>query len=872
MKPLLFIAVLLIPAAETFAAEKANFERHIRPILKLHCFQCHGERGKREGGLDLRLRRLIVKGGESGAAIRPGSANQSRLWKRIVASEMPPTEVKKRLTVTERRLIRQWIEGGAITLRPEPKIAANESIIAAEERGFWSFRAIRRPAVPRVKNRRLVSGPVDAFLLARLESRGMSLSRPAAKHAQMRRLYLGLTGLPPTPEQAKQFLSDPSPVAYERLVDRLLASPQYGERWGRHWLDVAGYADSEGRNDADTIRKWAYRYRDYVIRSTNSDKPFDRFIREQLAGDEMIGRRKLDNLSSQEAEQLIATGFLRTAPDGTGSANNAVARNQVIADSVQVVSTALLGLTVGCAQCHDHRYDPIPQRDYYRFRAIFDPAFDWQKWRTPPRRLVSQYSSADRRRAAAIEKQAAVIDRQRSKKQQKYIQRTLEKELAKLPARIRTSARKARATPSSKRTVAQKQLLRNHPSVNVTAGSLYLYDSAAAADLKKIAARATKLRGTKPKQTYIRALTEVGRRPITHVFGRGDHRQRQEKVAPGELMVLTSAVMKRLPDRSKGLTSGRRTVYANWLTNGSHPLTARVIVNRVWAHHFGRGIVATLGDLGQLGARPSHPQLLDWLADEFMRGGWSLKRLHRLIVTSTAYRQSSRRVAKYQRQDADNILLWRANVRRLDAETLRDSVLSISGNLWLKPYGPAVPVMADRVGQFVLGIENLNAGRPGAVIDMKGEQYRRSVYVQVRRSRPLGLLDAFDWPSMNPNCTQRSSSTVAPQSLMLMNSQFATRESLSMAGSIAGRRKTDRDRVSELWLVVYARTPNNQELTEASQFLASQQIHFASTMKKKRGQRKLRLNRQEIESRARTQALAVLSQALISSNEFLYVE
>ena len=554
------------------------------------------------------------------------------------------------------------------------------------------------------------------------------------------------------------------------------------------------------------------------------------------------------------------------APDGTATVNQAEARNEVIAKSLEIFSTSTLGLTVGCAQCHNHRYDPISQADYYRLRAIFEPAFDWKKWKTPNARRVSLYTDADRKAAAGFEAEAKKVLAERTKRQNEYIQATFEKELAKLPAEIQPVVRKARETSDKKRTAAQKALLREHPSVNVSAGSLYLYNRKAADELKKMSDRAQAIRGKKPKEQFVRALTESGSLPKTFLFHRGDHQQPQKELDPSALAILQSNAKLTIPQNNPQMTSsGRRLAYARWLTNGQHPMTARVIVNRVWHQHFGRGIVDTPGDFGRLGGRPSHPQLLDWLADEFVHSDWSLKKVHRLILLSRAYRQSSQSHAQGEAVDADNRLLWRMSIRRLEAEALRDATLAVSGQLNTKAGGAPVPVMADRIGRFVIGIENLNAGRPGAVIDMKDEQNRRSLYVQVRRSRPLAVLDTFDAPRMDPNCTQRSSSTVATQALMLMNGDFTRQHAQFLARRL--RRITDEParQIDWAWRIVFSRSPTTAELQSAAGFHRQQQAVFAEQIgalpAKKRAGRDAEL-----------EALTSLCHALLSSNEFLYVD
>ena len=866
------LGIILLCAAPSATTDKPvagpMFERDVHPILKEHCFQCHGETGVREGELDLRLRRLASRGGESGPAIVAGNVEKSLLFQRIIDQEMPPGE--KKLHANEVAVIRQWIAAGARTARPEPEQLGDESLFTLEERQFWSFRPIIPPTVPKVRAADRVRTPIDAFLLARLEKEGLSFGPDADKVTLLRRATFDLTGLPPTIEQIERFMTDTRAGAYDRLLDRLIASPHYGERWGRFWLDVAGYADSEGHNEDDVPRPNAYRYRDYVIRSIAADKPFDEFIREQLAGDEML-ERPFDNLTPEQAEKLIATGFLRMAPDGTAlkGVDVGLASNEGIADTMKIVSTSLLGMTVGCAQCHDHRYDPIPQKDYYRLRAIFEPAFDWKKWRVPNARRVSLYTDADRAAAKKVEAAAVKLTAGRTKRQKELVEKVFERELAKLPKEQQPEARAARDTPAAKRNAAQKKLLKEQPSLNVTAGNLRLFDSKAAAELQKMADAITKVRAKKPVEQFVRALTEIpGNVPETHLFARGDHEQPRDAVTPADLGILADASTKDMPINSPDLaTTGRRRAYANRLTDGTHPLVARVLVNRFWLNHFGAGIVTTPADFGVLGERPSHPLLLDWLATDFMENGWRLARLHRLIMTSTAYRQSSVRRSEAARIDPDSRLLWCKPIRRLDAEAVRDATLAISGSLWTKAFGPPIPVMADTVGQFVIGKENLNAGRPGPVLPMHGEQYRRSVFVQFRRSRPLAVMSTFDAPAMEPNCEIRVESTVATQALMMMNSDFVVQQSLLFARRVEKEVGADtKAQANQAWRMTLGLEPPESRLVESVKFLEAQTAHFRSLPKPKKNPKA------PIPPTPETQALATLCQALLGSNAFLYVE
>ena len=874
-------------------AATVTFEADVRPILKAHCFHCHGEDGSAKGGLDVRLRSLLLKGGQHGPAIAPGQAEQSLLFEKVRNGDMPKEQAKLPAGAIE--TIRQWIEQGAKIVRPEP--GNPDNWITEEERRYWAFQPIQNPPVPGG-----AANPIDAFLLRKLKANVLGFSPPAGKRALIRRATFDLTGLPPTPAEIAAFLADVTPRAYDRLIDRLLASPRYGERWGRHWLDVAGYADSEGYNERDAERGWAWRYRDYVVRAFNDDLPWDRFIREQLAGDEMIQPPYAD-LTPDQVDKLTATGFLRMAPDGTGSgANDAAGRNQVMAETLKIVSTALMGLTVGCAQCHNHRYDPILQSDYYKLRAVFEPALDPTHWRTPQDRRISLFTAADREQCAAIEADAKKLDAERQAKVEFFIERTLEWKLRKAPEELQEPLRAAYKTPAAKRTNEQKALLDKHPSVRqISPGSLYLYDrefndeiaklnaerkkvdAGNAADkaeaLKKIdgqiryfrdsltkalldtmAKKAADLRATKPEEPFVRALTErADKAPVTRVFFRGNHDQPKAAVKPADLSVVALR-NNPIPENDDARPStGRRLALARRLTDGTHPLTARVLVNRFWLHHFGRGLVDTPGDFGKLGEPPSHPELLDWLASDFMKQGWRLKRLHRLIMTSRAYRQSSRRLAKLDEIDPDNRLLGRMNVRRLEAETLRDSILFVSGQWNPRMFGKPVPVMEDEVGQYVVGVStNDSSNRPtGKTVSLGTDAFRRSLYVQVRRSRVLSFFDAFDAPAMEPNCTKRPTSIVAPQALMLMNNEFVLAQSRAMAGRFQRLAKGRLDgQLGLAWESALGQAPDTGELSRARAFVKKQAAVFEAQKEKQPG----------------LAALANFCQALLSSNAFIYVD
>jgi Protein of unknown function (DUF1549)/Protein of unknown function (DUF1553)/Planctomycete cytochrome C len=837
-----------VVSARADANEPPVFERDVRPILKAYCLDCHGGGAELKGKLDLRLARTARRGGKGGPAVVAGQPDQSPLMTRIQDGEMPPGE--KKVPPAQIAVIGRWIAAGARTFREEPESLPPGIDITPEERAFWAYQPIQRPEPPRVQpeDRARMRTPIDAFLLAKLRQRGASFAAEADRLTLLRRASFDLIGLPPSRAQVDAFLADAAPDAYERMIDRLLDSPHYGERWARHWLDVAGYADSDGNGNDDTPRPYAYKYRDYVIRALNADKPLDRFIIEQLAGDELVPR-PWSNLKPDQAETLAATGFLRTAVDGTstGAPDEALAANQVVADTLKIVGSTFLGLTVGCAQCHDHRYDPIPQSDYYRLRAVFEPALNPRQWRRPASRLVSLYTDADRARAAAIEAEAQKLAQAIDAKTQKYLAEALEKELAKFPQEMRGKLREARNTPEGKRSDEQKRLLAANPSVNISAGVLYQYNPAAADDLKKDQANVDAMRARKPVEDFVSVLDEMpGVLPETRIFYRGDHRQPTHPVAAGDLTIAAPTRARfEAPAKDPGLpTSGRRLAYAKHLVDGRHPLVGRVLANRIWLHHFGRGLVDTPGDFGALGNRPTHPELLDWLADELARQGWSLKAMHRSIMMSAAYRQSSHRDPADGTPDNDDAGYCRYPLRRLDAEALRDRILFVSGRLDRTPFGRAVPVAEDSVGQVL----------------PTNDSPRRSVYLEVRRTKPVSLLAAFDAPVMAVNCDRRPTSTSAPQSLMLMNSEFVLGNARAMAQRLRAEDLAPPElsrMIAHAWQLAYNRPISREEQDWARAYIARQLGVPAKT--NAGGDREL-------------MALTNLCQQLLTSNEFLYVD
>ncbi len=761
------LSLLTVNGGSAPADEKLYFESEIRPILREYCFDCHGATEEMEGGLDLRLVHFIRSGGDSGAALVPGDPDASLLLSRIIDGDMPPGEA--RVSDDKIAVLEKWIRQGAATLREEPEQLGPGIPITEEERNYWAYQPITQPKVSLDSNLARVRTPIDALIAAAMPA-GLTFSPDAERFTIIQRVFYDLIGLPPSKDQIEYWLHHADVDWYEQLLDHLLRSPHYGERWARHWLDAAGYADSDGYTLGDISREWAWRYRDYVIRAFNDDKPFDQFITEQLAGDEIAGPATGD-WTERQIELLTATGFLRMAADGTGSGDNSPeARNKTIADTLQIVSTTLLGASVQCAQCHDHRYDPISHADYFSLRAVFEPALDWQAWKTPAQRLVSLYTEQDRAVAAAIESQVKQVAEERAAKQAEFIKEVFEEELLKFEEPLRSQLRSAYETTNAERSPEQKALLASHPSINISAGVLYQYRPKAAEELKGYDAKMAEMRAQKPVEQFIHALVEPANHvPVTRLFHRGDYKQPMQEIQPAALTVTApEGSCVEFPVNDPNLpTTGRRLAFSRWLVDRGNPLTARAIVNRIWMHHFGRGIVSTPGEFGRLGDIPSNVELLDELASDFMEHGWSLKHLHRRILTSTVWRQSSLRDPAREALDADNHFYSRKSIQRMDAEILRDSILQISGDLDREPFGPPVAIAEDETGQ----------------VRVDAKQPRRSIYVQIRRSQPVGMLQTFDAPVMSVNCDVRPVSTSAPQSLMMLNGEFI----LDQAARVAER-------------------------------------------------------------------------------------
>ena len=851
------------------------------PLLHVRCSACHGKH-KQEGGFDVRTRASLLKGGKSGPAIIPGKPDESLLIKRIVAEEMPPPEMQiayavRPVTSSELEELREWIAAGAPTepvqlLKVDPR--GPDPLVPDGDRQFWSFQPPQRPQVPQVRGKDLVRTPVDAFLLKRLEAKGLSFSPEADRLVMMRRAYLVLTGLPPEPEEIERYRNDRRPDAYERMIDRLLDSPRYGERWARYWLEAAGYADSEGIIDADLVRPNAYRYRDYVIRSLNSDKPYDRFLMEQIAGDELFDYKAAQELTPEQRDNLVATGFFRMGPDGTySSPNNSIhERLAVIANQVEIFGSMVMGLTMGCAQCHSHKYDPIPQRDYYRFSAIFRTAFDPYDWYSPnrsevasqklgyPQRYLPHVPEAERREVEAhnapIQEEVKRLEGSLEEKARPYREEFLEERLGKLPEGVRADVRQALKTPAEDRSRVQKYLVEKFAgTLEIKKGELeerFEDYKEEAGKIRKAIAEAKKGLKREPK---IRALFDVGGKPTpTYLLRRGDYQNPGGRVEPGVPSVLRVG-LKPYQVVEPGWTTettGRRLALAKWLVQPHHPLTSRVMVNRVWQHHFGRGLVETPGNFGLAGAKPTHPELLDWLATEFVRKGWSLKRLHKLIMTSTVYRQSSDWDSSRDGADPEDKLLSRFPLRRLNADAIRDSILKVAKRLDTKTFGFPEPVEVRPDGEVVAKCSDAGC--------------RRSIYMLQRRSRPLTMLQTFDAPQLNPNCLKRDLSTVSSQALQLWNSEMARENARHFAGRVmdaVGEEELEKQ-VERIYLLALSRSPTEKERTQGVADVRELTRHWREHLEKE-------VPAGPKQARARWEGLANFCHAILNSAEFIYV-
>ena len=1026
------LALGVLGAAPALGGE-AEPGQGVPALVKARCVKCHGP-AKREGKLNLATPKGFARGGKNGAVVVPGRPEESPLWERVEADEMPPEEP---LSADEKEVLRRWIAQGA----PGLPTAASDG---PEGSDHWAFAPLAPAPPPEVRDRATARTAIDRFLLAALEDRGLGFGPEADRATLLRRVSFDLTGLPPTPEEIARFRDDPAPDAYEKMVERHLASPHYGERLGKDWLDAAGYADSNGYFNADTDRPLAYRYRDYVIRSWNEDRPLDRFIVEQLAGDELAGFRPGGEVTPETVERLVATHYLRNSPDGTGESDGnpdevRADRYAVLEGTTQILGASLFGLTFQCARCHDHKFEPITQRDYYALYAILWPSFDVDHWVKPQERIVEAPLPHER---AAWEARAAALEADVTARRSGYADWVRQnRETGEVlfqddfdapgPLSSRWSATApgdddpagtppvrldSEAAPGARivegalqiiesgapgdRAISTLQgfdwtpdepgawiqatfdlvetrldpqgkpaerigyflalhdfdddgpvaggniLLDGKPQVagkkeggaevhvdypgadskglgpigtdGYEAGRTYgvrvtnrgegrflvehLVDwvaeektlTLAAADLpdggfgfeyccgrsfvvdnvrieaggpatdpakaeafRTAAAERRKAlddalkardahRGDRPGRIALVA-DRTASPPPTPLLVRGLYKEPGPEVAPAPPAVLSDPDNPYEPSPAVDGTSstGRRLAFARWLTRpGSRPsaLLARVLVNRIWQHHFGVGLVATPENFGYSGTPPSHPELLEYLAGELVRGGWRPKSLHRAILHSAAYRQASAPRSEAARVDPDNQGLWRFPVRRLDAEAIRDAMLAASGELDRRPGGPYVPTSRRDDGEIVV-----EDSAPGA--------RRRSVYLQQRRTQVLSLLEVFDAPSIVTTCTRRTPSTIPLQSLSLLNSDFLAARARGLARRLERQAGTDSDdRIRLAFRLAIGRPPDDAERAAARRFLAEQPRRYP--------------DREDAAGRAWVD----LCQMILASNAFLYLD
>jgi hypothetical protein len=1013
-----------------FCADSApELARDVLPVVKARCVKCHGP-AKREGDLNLSTPLAIARGGVNGEVVVPGELDSSLLWHRVDGDEMPPEDP---LPEEEKAVLRRWIAAGAKGL---PTAAA----VSESGSDHWAFARLAEPAVPEVRNPAGAATNVDRFLLAQLETRGLGFNPQADRATLIRRVGFDLTGLPPTPEEIKSYLDDPAADAYERMVDRYLASPHYGERWGKYWLDAAGYADSNGYFNADSDRPLAYRYRDYVVRALNQDKPFDRFVQEQIAGDELSGFVAGQQVTPEIISLLEATHYLRNGQDGSGESDGnpdevRTDRYAALESTAQIVASSLLGLTLQCAKCHDHKFEPISQRDYYQLQAVFYPAFNLQSWLKPNDRFVyanlpgeaerweqhSQKITAeiaqlradfatwartnrppstvlfhdefddggppladhwsntapgddvpggavpvqlDSSQAPGALRHKGVLeilesgmqgDRWLSTKQAFDWTPDGEGQWIQVSFDLVDNKATAGGTPAERIAyfIALHDFNDNSPvpggnvlidgnpaggaAVHVdypgadakTAGNLgngkyepghhyglrvtntgggkfrldhfvdlvpddttlqlkaedlpdggfgfeyccgrsFVVDnvliersesvSAAGDSGQKIAdqlqekrkelAAAVKAeeveRGQKPGK--ISWVTDRSREvPDVFLLDRGNYASPKEKVQPAPLSALADASgpLEIKPLFPGVASTGTRLAWARWLTQADSraaALLARVQANRIWQHHFGSGLVTTVENLGASGAPPSHEALLNYLAGQFVRSGWSMKAMHRLLLESAAYRQTSSLQPPAFEIDPDNRLAWRHSIERLDAESMRDAMLTISGQLNRQFGGPYVATNRNDSGEVIAN-------------HAAGDANRRSVYLQQRRTQPLSLLNVFDSPTIVFNCVQRSASTMPLQSLSLLNSEFVVNQARHFAERIDREAvSSPEERVTRAFLLALARGPTDAEMGLALDFVRTQRDYYAP------------------KADAELNAWSDFCQMILASNPFLYVE
>lgn len=783
-----------------------DLPRQASEILSANCTGCHNAKLK-VALLDVTSREGMLKGGERGEALVPGDPLKSRLYRVVAHLDQPSMPPGKKLQDWQIEVIKRWISTGAPlegkVATPDARAAMakmEERPITAEERNWWAFRPVKKGTPPGVKDG-WVRNPVDAFLLAGMQAKGLRPAPPANPRALIRRVYLDLIGLPPTVEEVDAYLNDTSSDAYEKVVDRLLASPHYGERWARHWLDLVRYSDSGGF-EYDRDRPNAWRFRDYVVKSFNQDKPYDVFVREQLAADEI-------NAGSPPSSKdtLVALGYLRLGPEANIKTEQT--RMDELDDILSTTGQTLLGVTLGCARCHNHKFDPIPQKDYYRMQAVFAPTAH-AEIALVDEETVTRNKEENKR----IDERIKPLQKERAALEKPYRDQLIAAERAKLPDYVQEALR----TPAEKRTEGQKlnviqvEKTQNFKEADVIA-SMTAGDKARH---KEIGERIKEIEKQRPTALpTAMAVVESGPKPDPSYFlFRGSPDSKGSVMQPGVLTVAARDEVAFPEAPSDGKSSWRRKAFAEWVTSKENPLTPRVMANRIWQHHFGEGIVRTPSNFGKTGEKPSHPELLDWLAAEFMEKNWSIKAMHRLLVTSSAYRMASDDLEANRKIDPDNRYLWRMPRQRLEAEIIRDSILVVTGSLNAKTGGPGIhPYIDPSLWQGSSG--RTWKGLP----DSDPETWRRSLYVFSKRTIPLPMLEVFDKPDAL-TCPRRNRSTTAPQALILMNNSFVLLQAKRFAARLEKEAGGDPGaQVDRAFLLAVSRPPAGNERALSVEFL-----------------------------------------------------
>ena len=874
-----FVLCLPFPAL----AQPASSAQQAQQILNKNCATCHGA-SQQMSGYDLRTREAALKGGLRGVAIVPGKADESALLRRLTGAMQPAMPLGAKLKDSDIAVIRQWIDEGAPWTQSAddsgaPAVRTGRRSLTQEDRNWWAFRKPVRRDPPAVPDARWKSNPIDAFVFAKLKEKGLEPAPHTAKWTLIRRAYLDLTGLPPTPQEVDAFVRDNSPDAFAKLVDKLLASPHYGEHWGRHWLDVARYADTGGYEQDFTYQN-AWRYRDYVIRAVNQDKPYDRFIKEQIAGDE---------LDRPDDDALIATGFNRVgATVGFREKDNPQYRYIYLDDMIGTTTRAFLGLTVACARCHDHKFDPILQTDYYRLMAVFFPYVNYDHPLAPADQ-VAAYETRKREIESKIQPLQAKI----RVIEEPYRKMAFEKRLATFPKDIQDAVH----TPEEQRTEGQKLLATQMLSIKpANYRSLMSTEDRAAVDALSRDVSALHAQLPKPlpvamgirdgdyrlvpmgpgdeeapgkgvkngcvehalacssdtdiNVSYVPTAGQPYHPPKSYLLEHGDYTSRGPEMQPGFVQVIENpATPTAIPPADGRTTTGRRRALAEWIASKDNPLTARVMVNRIWQYHFGRGLVATASNFGRLGAMPSHPELLDWLATEFVNSGWSIKHMQRLIMSSEAYQMASEyKSEKALETDPEDVYLWHFPLRRMEGEAIHDMILAVSGNLNLQAGGPPffLPVPDQVLRSVSKGDWIVNQEGPAV--------WRRGVYSYYKRGMKYPMFEVFDAPDENVTCEGRVVSTAPTQALTLLNNDFIVQQSKAFADRVLKLAGPEQEQqVRTAFRIGLSRDPSPKEIQENVAFLNRQ------------------MAAQTTSSSPALEALTDLCDIILNLNEFVYI-